>query len=205
MSLDKKLQEGLFIPIFFFLYKLLKKVNLVEILKNNMSNKNLAIDLFILLKWCFVLFIIILNIQSLFINIFLWILIAYLLCFNLFTYFDHHVLMYLKLDKINFNSKLKRFYNVTQSFLFSILCFGYFYLSYFSCCFSWQINYDRRLAALFISTSTSLFSTNYSKVQSISQSGDILVIIQMIHSFIFLSIIITATLNYNQNESHDLK
>lgn len=152
--------------------------------------KNFAIDLFILLKWILIGAIWIVD-KS---NLFLAILVLYLIWTNLFTYFYYHVWVTTK--KIKSDRIQRRFINLFLAFAYSNFSYAYLYQSYFKSHFKISEGFDRKLSFLNYSNFNSLFS-DYSIISPIDNTGYILTFSQLAITFIFVSIILSKTIPEN--------
>lgn len=186
-----------------FIYRLSKILvtvgyytNLVELIKwlfalltkdNKRAFKNSAIDIFIILKWVFLLTIWSINKQSLLLTIF----VAYLIWTNLFTYFYYHVWTTFKLNDTERNQR--RFINLILAFAFSNVCFAYLYSLPFSTFFKVNSGFEGRLSYFLFSSYNSLFS-DYNFIAPIDMTGSILTLIQLSITFIFVSIVLTKSI-----------
>lgn len=152
--------------------------------------KNFAIDLFIVLKWILIGAIWLFD-KS---NLFLTVLVSYLIWTNLFTYFYYHVWATPK--KIKSDRIQRRFISLFLAFAYSNFSYAYLYHSYFKRHFMVSEGFDRKLSFLNYSNFNSLFS-EYSIISPIDNTGYILTFSQLAITFIFASIILSKTIPEN--------
>ncbi len=191
------MKNGLLYPIIDFIIKLLKRFNLVEIYKcvlatslpqyNKLSVNRFAIDSFIILKWIFLIFIIIYEHQSYLITLLIW----YLLLSNIYTYFYYHIWHDDSVnDQHNTPERIRRrFINLITSIGFSNVCFAYLYRFPYLKDFEWSEKIPLTTKSLWFSFANSL-TANYEMVKPITKNGMELTITQLIISFIFLTMIL---------------
>ncbi len=154
---------------------------------NKRTYKNIAIDTFIVLKWLFVGIIWIVNIQSLFLTIF----VSYLIWTNLFTYFYYHVWTTSKIKKTKRNQR--RFINLFLAFAYSNISFAYLYSLPFKSSFVTTSGFDGRFSFFLYSSYNSLFS-DFNFIEVANMTGSVLTITQLTITFIFVSIILSKSI-----------
>lgn len=197
------MKDGFLYPIINFVVKYLDYLNLVEFFKataralNPKKSDNdatrtyerWAVDLFVTSKWIYIIIIWCRHTKNTFTTIFVW----YLLISNLYTYFYRHIWCD---DAINPNSSRyiervrRRFYNLFLAFSFSNFCFAYLYRLPYSKEYSWgQTNDCNAIHSIWFSVSNSI-AANYNYVSPISDIGNNIAMIQLIITFIFITIII---------------
>jgi hypothetical protein len=186
-------------PFFEWIINSFKYLNLVEFFKfiANFFSKNkeiakfnsrIAVDIFITLKISFVLFIFIFDITNTFINILVW----YLIISNLFTYFYYHIWKN-QFVWNNVNPNFKRgFLNLWISILFSNLCFAYLYSIWYKESLTILVG-TPKLWSLLYSMANSI-TVGDGLISSLSNLWYIIPIIQVIITFIFISIILGASI-----------
>lgn len=180
-----------FVQAFFYL-------NLVELFKavgtrlarhesDIQRNARISIDVFVVLKWAFVIWVWSGSINSPLITS----AVAYLLIMNVFTYFYHHVWKppYDASDE-NLRSRLV---TLLLSIAYSITCFSYLYAVPFADAFRVDSGIGRTAASLLFSISRS-FLTDFAPMTASSTTGHVLVVIQTAITFIFISIILSASI-----------
>lgn len=197
-----KLENGIFLPLFSLMVFLLNKINLVEWFKlgaikifsksRKTSTKmlgNIAIDIFILLKYLFV-FIVWVKYAGHFLIISF---VIYLLFMNLFTYFYYHV--WNQSGIFDIDRMRRRFLALMLSFVFSIFCFTYLTEVAFFNEFVWPENLDSYTAL------KNSFNNTFAlgSIEPTSTLGEFINYAQKIHSFIFLSIILTTSVPKENN------
>lgn len=196
---------GFIYPAFDKLLHLCKYLNLVELFKyiakvitpqkNNpiisIRYSRIAVDIFIVSKWLFLLLIILLKINTLATTIIIW----YLLIMNLYTYFFYHVWDENSLidDRITPTRIKRRFFNIIISILYTIVGFAYlYYIPYFHE-YSWRFEQPTFKHSLIFSISNSL-TAGYNVVEPASFTGFLVATIQLTMMFIFLTVIIAGSI-----------
>ncbi|KAB1063940.1 hypothetical protein [Salibacter halophilus] len=170
--------------------------NLVELFKwifgcltkdSKRTYKNFAIDIFIILKWVFVLGIWIKGYNSSLLTIFT----LYLIWTNLFTYFYYHFWNAKRIEEIEHGQR--RFINLVIAFSFSNICFAYLYSLPYKENFIMDKGFESKFSFLMYSSFNSLFS-DYNFISSADQIGSILTATQLTITFVFVSILLTKTI-----------
>ena len=174
----------------------LKYINLVELFKwmtkkimpkNHLLASRLGVDIFIILKWLIVSVFFGFKLNHPFINMIIW----YLIASNLYTYFYYH--NWTKdLEKSNFDlDRIKRrFLNLILAISFNTYCFAFFFAVPFSSNFKWSDGISRFQQSVLFSISNSL-TVDFGPVETISNSGYTLTLIETTTAFIFLTIILS--------------
>jgi len=200
------MKNGVFYPILNFIVAKLKYLNLVELFKslavliagnqNKISAYRFAIDFFIILKWIFVLTIIKLHVNNTITNLFVW----YLLISNLYTYFYYHIWYNDTANDIHNTPERirRRFVNLMLSIGFSNLCFAYLYRFPYLNDFQWSDKAPLTTKSIWFSFANSL-TANYEYVKPITKSGVELTLMQLIISFIFLTMILGNSIPKTNN------
>lgn len=201
--MSSKFKNGIIYSCVDFFVKILKYLNLVEYFKRlfnylfksktiKLENYNIAIDIYILLKWIFLLIVLIFLLQHILVTF----LILYLLFMNLFTYFYYHFwderAVY---KKTEVNRIKRRFISLIQSILFTIVSFSYLYYVPFNNSFNWgDATTSKFLNVLNFSFSNTFIANT--AVYALDNVGLFLQLVQYCISFIFLAIILAHTFNY---------
>jgi hypothetical protein len=191
-------------PIFFVLNNILenlKYISLVELFKylavklfvknrnNDKKNtaKRYAVDIFIILKWFLVIYLL----QNEIFNTYYTILIWYLIYSNLYTYFYYHVWHKDSMSTEDFliDRVRRRFITLMLSIGFSNVCFAYLIRLPYVTDFNWSNNSSTNAKSLWFSLANSL-TANYEYVKPNTEIGVDITIIQLIISFIFLTLIL---------------
>lgn len=147
--------------------------------------KGIAIDLFIILKYIFLVTIFLEAIPQ---NILILYLIWYLLIMNVFTYFYYHIWENKKTKRLD--SK-KRFVNFILAIIYSSLSFMVLYKNYYIS--------DFETNNIFISNTVKAFSLsfgsffNINNIYPITSKGYLIFTINCIINFIFLAFILSNT------------
>lgn len=198
------MKNGFIYVVIKFLIDKICWLNLVEYFKKigvwlNPEKKNremeatytrVATDIFIVLKWLFVFLAWTLGSTNAWIVGIVW----YLIITNLFTYFFHHIWTNEALSTTHFSEDRirRRFLNLLLAITFSDFCFAYLYkLPYFSD-FQWpQKVLD--IHSFWYSVSNSL-AANYGAVTPLTNLGNSISMIQLIITFVFVTIIISRSI-----------
>lgn len=182
-----------------WLIETLKYVNLVEFFKwlsKKIYSKDkilairFAVDLFIILKWILIGLLWQFNVENKFTTCFIW----YLITTNIYTYFYYHTWTkdlakpFFDLDRIK-----RRFLNLMLSIGFNIFAFAYLFAQPYFENFKWSQGYSNLKDSLLFSTSNTL-STSCKSVESITELGSSLSLIETLISFIFLTIILSNSI-----------
>lgn len=154
--------------------------------------KNIAIDVFVIIKWALVIFLWIKRIDSIiFISV-----VSYLIWTNLFTYFYYHV-WDIK-GKMNRHRKRRRFVNLLLAILFSNFAFGYIYDLGFSGHFKVTEGFEGEISYLLYSSYNSVIG-DYQFIEPIDNIASILTIIQITITFVFATIILSNSIPENND------
>jgi hypothetical protein len=177
----------------------IKYFNLVELPKyifkkfffsDSITATRFAVDLFIILKWTFVMLLWYFNVKNQVINI----AIFYLIFTNIYTYFYYHVWTKDLENPFYDSERIKRrFLKLMLSIAFNVVAFAYLIAQPFSNNFKWKNGYSELNDALFFSISNSL-TTSYQNVSIITELGHSLSLIETVTSFIFLTIILANSI-----------
>ncbi|MHA1280317.1 MAG: hypothetical protein ACTSQ8_24350 [Candidatus Helarchaeota archaeon] len=204
---DDKLMSvhnGFIYPFVNSLLNLLKAINLVEGFKyagkllaaktgsreTQIKYSRIAVDIFIIFKWLFVIFILLASINNIWTVVIVW----YLLFTNLYTYFFYHVWSteILLDDKFDIDRIKRRFTTLIQAILFSLLGFAYLYYVPYSSEFTWSSEQPAFIYSLWFSISNSL-TASYKQVKPITDVGNTIAMIQLSMMFVFFTIIMGCT------------
>ncbi len=137
------MKNGLIYILIDWLLEKLKYINLVELFKfivKKMYNKDTllasraGVDIFIFSKWATIIILWAFHVNSSLVNILIW----YLICTNIYTYFYYHTWTK-ELEKGFFDhAKIKRrFLNLMLAISFNIACFAYLFAIPFSTNYQW--------------------------------------------------------------------
>jgi hypothetical protein len=146
-----------------------------------------SVDIFIILKWIFILILIYTGANNPLATIITW----YLLATNLYTYFYLHTWSsealtdpYMDIDRIK-----RRFLNLLLAIFFTLLTFTYLYEFPYSSQFVWACGSSSFIHSFWYSVSNSL-TASYNQVVPSSELGNSVSMIQLLIMFAFLTIII---------------
>ncbi len=200
----KKIREdGLIFTVALTVLEWLKWLNIVEYFKaiarklfsgvKSHAASLWAIDIFVILKWSFLLLVSILGGTS---N-FLVVCVCYLIFSNSFTYLHHHVLRVHDPEKekpVNYDTQVKRrFIMLWQAILFNICCFAYFYGLPYASEYSWGTRHPTALSFIYLSVANSL-TIDYLDVKAISPLGANVLLWEVVTSFFFFTIILSNSI-----------
>ena len=148
------------------------------------------VDGFNVFKWGFLILLFFTHWTNCFLTIFVW----YLLITNLYSYFYHHIWSdnAIKLEITSPDRARRRFFLLMLSFSFSEFCFAYLYRFSYVNEFDWS-GYATSAKSIWYSISSS-FAANYDTVKPLSELGSSIAMIQLIITFIFVTIIISRTI-----------
>jgi hypothetical protein len=199
-----RLRNGFILPLFTILIFTFQLLNLIEILKffvawlnlgdnaeQNRSIQRTTVDLFIFLKWLFVLLIWYYSISHLVLTILVW----YSIATNLLTYFYYHIWTD---EALTTNSIFdlprirRRFVNLFLAVAYSIICFAYLYQIPYINEFNWVEKTPSMVYSLVFSFSNSL-AANYDAVKPATDFGYAISHIQLVITFIFVTIILSKS------------
>lgn len=152
-----------------------------------LAYSRVSVDLFIILKWLFILILAKLDLSNCFLTFFVW----YLLLTNIYTYFYYHIWTEEALNTENFaiDRIRRRFINLMLAVGYSDLCFAYLYKLPYVKELQWQDNSVTFLKSIWYSISNSL-AANYEGVSASSDFGNSIAMTQLIITFIFVTIIL---------------
>lgn len=148
------------------------------------------VDGFNVFKWLLVILLFYTHSTNCFLTVVVW----YLLITNLYSYFYHHIWSddAIKIDIISPDRARRRFFLLMLSFSYSEFCFAYLYR------FSYVNEFDWTGKATFIKSVwfsiSNSFAANYDVVKPLSELGSSISMIQLIITFIFVTIIISKSI-----------
>jgi len=184
----------------------MKYINLVEFFKfiaiklfsNNKSitshiifSRN-SVDIFILLKWLFILILWKYKVDNLICTSIVW----YLIFSNLYTYFYYHAWSKKVLTDDKFfdiDRCKRRFLHLIIAMIYSIFSFSFLINIPYRTDFYWESNNFSKLNSFWFSLSNSL-TANYKGVESITNIGSTISMIELIIMFLFITIIISNSI-----------
>lgn len=171
----------------FFKFVAKKLTPTVQSVDEIKKNCNIAIDIFIILKWFLVIFLWVQGIN----NPILTVIVFYLVWSNFHTYFYYHI--WKENNSSNFDRSRRRFINLIIAIAFTIISFGYLYSTAFINEYIWGETSFSILKALIFSISQSLF-LNISSVTPKNINGEVVTTIQSIITFLFVVIILAKSI-----------
>lgn len=198
--------KGLLYIIIDFIIEKLRFLNLVELFKfitkkfylkgkeQNSKNKTLAsrlgTDIYIIIKWIVIVLLWSFNINNIWVNI----LVYYLITTNLYTYFYYHTWSKkLETEDFNLDRVKRRFLNLILAFAYNIICFAYLICVPFSSNFNFSPSSNKIQDSILFSISNAL-STTYNDLGAITQIGDKIIILETLTTFVFLTIILSNSI-----------
>ena len=199
------MRYGFIYELFRVLIEGFRFLNLVELFKligqtlNPAPNDNnikitysrISVDIFIVLKWLLVMILFLTSSSNLFFCIFVW----YLIISNVYTYFYYHVWDSgaINQSENDEHSLRRRFINLLLAISFSNLSFAYLFSNYYSSEFSWCESGVKLSHAIWFSITNSI-SGSYSTVNPISDIGNAVSMIQLVISFVFITIVVSRSI-----------
>jgi hypothetical protein len=210
---EKQLDNGLIYPTISILLTILHKLSIIEWIKDLVCKNivafykntysletiqrkqrrasNITIDLFIIIKYLFVITLWKLDYSNNLTNIITF----YLLFYNLFTYFYHHLWsevaikdMYLTVHRVR-----RRFIALFTSTFFMIITYGYLYRVVIDTKFKWANEVVSSKKALLYSISNS-FAGSYQGLTPLNEMAELVKVSQTIMMFTFISLILARSL-----------
>jgi hypothetical protein len=188
-----------------FVIEGLEKLNLVELFKflarklnphkrdkiRENAYSRFAVDIFILLKFIFLAVIWVFGFHGLVLTVFVW----YLIIMNLHTYFYRHIWCEDAVTSANLllHRVRRRFVNLFLALTFSNLSFAYLYNLPYASGFNWGTTPPSFFHAVWFSFSNSV-AANYAVVMPVSDLANSVTMIQLMITFIFVTIIISRSL-----------
>jgi len=196
------MKNGFLVIIFSKTIRLLAKFNLVEYFKwvfvkistsksekNRIKVSNIAIDVFIVTKYLFLIIIWIFHINKIITTT----IIIYLIIMNLFTYFYYHT--WKVDDEISVEKYHRRLISLMTASLFSVLGYAYLYAVPFKYMLSWSthnVGFDA-----FIFSLANSFFVDYINVKATSPFSIGLSYSQLVSTFVFVTVILSTSLAQN--------
>lgn len=199
------MKNGILFNVFRLIIEALKYLSLVELFKlisikiwgkGSLANKDraskLAVDVFIIIKWSLIIFGFVQHWNNLYFTALVW----YLIIINLHTYFYYHVWHKntMNMDSFLIDRVRRRFLFLLLSIGFSNLAFAYLYQSPYH--YGFELAKDglsNDLDFIFFSFANSI-TASYERVKAIGVFGQRLVLIQLIISFMFFTIILAKSI-----------
>jgi hypothetical protein len=149
------------------------------------------VDIFVVLKWVLVIILFLRGTNNIW---WVWVM-WYLIITNIHTYFYYHVW---RESAINSSDKdehslRRRFIYLLLAISFSNFCFAYLYFTSYSTALTWGEDGPKRLHAIWYSISNSV-AANYSVVSCKLDSANSIAMIQLLITFVFVTIIISRSI-----------
>ncbi len=201
------MKNGFIYPLTRTLILSLKAINLVEHVKDlaawlcskvkrrNLSvdetktAKNIAIDCFLVAKWMIVVVAIWCGWNNLWVELLVW----YLIASNLFTYFYHHVWGNGFALSDDIDSQRRRYVNFLLSLAFYIVCYAYLYQFRYAADIAWPDGLLDTTNAIYLSIANA-FTLTYGGFSPLSQTARVLFASELINTFFFFTIIIVNSI-----------
>lgn len=163
--------------------------------KLDCNKKEIAVDVFILLKFFFLALFFLFGKNPTYITISI---VIYLMIFNVFTYFYYH---FWSLNEILDTERYKRrFMKLSTSFLFNVLGFSYLYMNVYYMHFD-NLNQGCFFQSLNIGISSTFAGSSF--VTPKDDTGYWIVLVQLITTFIYVTLLIANTLPQINNSDND--
>lgn len=151
-------------------------------------NSNIAIDIFIILKWLFIFLIWKVGVDNTFMTFFVF----YLIITNIYTYFYYHV--WLKVTQpLTYERNIRRFINLILAYSYSNFCYGYLYSVPYYSEMNWTQGFNKDINGLLFSIANSLTSS-IEGVKILTTMGNWISVSQVSLSFFFISIILSKSI-----------
>jgi len=153
--------------------------------------RNIAIDIFIVLKFLFIGIIWCGKID----NIFLTPIIIYLLFMNSFVYFYYHIWEEgaIRGEFATLHRVRRKFISLFQSVFFMVLSYGYLFQIPFKGEFKWDGSEATFSKSLLLSLSNTI-PLSYDSVKAVTEIGNYIKVSQILLSFLFITIILTQSI-----------
>lgn len=197
--MGKFVSNGILYELFDKICIVLKCLNLVELFKLVAASCGkdgeakyrsiVAIDIFMILKWLFLIILIVNAVQSSWAK---W-AVVYLLFMNLFTYFYYQVW---GSSYDQFSTKAddnRRFLNTLLAIGFYVVCYSYLYFCHFYTGIQWsgEASFPSYWDALYLSISNSFSLVYGEQFMPLSSGVRMLFATQVVNTFLFFVIILT--------------
>jgi len=149
---------------------------------------NIAIDVYIVLKWFFIIMLWKFRVASLLFEVIVW----YLVATNLYTYFYYHVWGDSRFKNTITREKVKlRFFKSILAFAFYVVCFAYMY----DVVYPHSTNFRGGSPIDFLSFSLcTALVTSLGDYSITGSSGMMLYTLQVLNTFFFVNMIISQTI-----------
>lgn len=151
--------------------------------------KNIAIDIFIVAKWVFIIAVIALEINRPAIKY----IVVYLIAANLFTYFFHHVWQNGFSKRSDIESQRRRFVSFVLSLGFYLVCYAYLYEFHYASEIMWPDNVIDTTNAVFLSIANA-FTLTYGGFAPETQTVRVIFATELINTFFFFVIIVVNSI-----------
>ena len=197
------MDHGIFLPIFEWWIGFLNKINCVEWFKNSATKifktndtrkvKRISIDVFILLKYLFLILLWVTGIN----NSIITFIIIYLLFMNFHTYFYYHLWDDRAISdrQVSIGRVKGRFITFTLAFIYNIISYGYLYAIPFQPKFEWTADFPINTAAISMSFSKTV-GGSFEYVKPLTDVGLILSASQIIVTFLFVAVLLSKSLPF---------
>lgn len=189
------------------LVELLKYVNLVEYFKNfsafalgryapypealdnTIARNSIGIDVFQVLKWAFVVYIM-LSGQD---HAYLKYLVIYLIWANVFTYFYYHAWGSSFRQRSDMDTERRRFMNFLLSIVFYVFCYAYLYQFHYAEDILWPDNQVDTINAIYLSVANA-FTLTYGGFSPLTQAARVVFMTELINTFFFFTVIVANSI-----------
>lgn len=157
--------------------------------------RRVAVDIFIIFKWTILIIFFLNSFNGLWYSLIIW----YLIITNLHSYFYYHVWDESAIQSLDNDehSLRRRFINLLLAISFSNFSFAYLYFTYYSSELNWGNSGLNRSHSIWFSISNSV-AGNYNGISPISDLGNLVSIIQLLITFLFVAIIVSRSIPQKQ-------
>lgn len=203
------MKYGLIYNLFKAIIDGLKYLSLVELFKliaiklNSAPNDNekvttfrrVSVDIFIIFKWVILIIFFSNSFNGLWYSLIIW----YFIITNLHSYFYYHVWDEAAIQSLDNDehSLRRRFINLLLAISFSNFSFAYLYFTYYSNELDWGNSGLNASHSIWYSISNSV-AGNYNGIFPISDLGNLVSIIQLLITFMFVAIIVSRSIPQKQ-------
>lgn len=157
--------------------------------------RRIAVDIFIIFKWVILIIFFFNSFNGYWCSLMIW----YLIITNLHSYFYYHVWDETAIQSLDNDehSLRRRFINLLLAISFSNLSFAYLYFTYYSKELEWGDSGLNISHSIWYSISNSV-AGNYNGISPISDLGNLVSIIQLLITFLFVGIIVSRSIPQKQ-------
>lgn len=157
--------------------------------------RRVAVDIFIIFKWLILTIFFFNGFNGFWYSSIIW----YLIITNLHSYFYYHVWDEAAIQSLDNDehSLRRRFINLLLAISFSNFSFAYLYFTYYSTELDWGNSGLNSSHSIWFSISNSV-AGNYNGISPMSDLGNLVSIIQLLITFLFVAIIVSRSIPQKQ-------